>query len=80
MEWKTGLATYAVVWWVVLLAVLPWGNRQIDPADVAKGQAWGAPSRPRLVLKMAVTTMCAGVVWAFVYWVVDVDLFAIRKP
>ncbi|MDP7667898.1 MAG: DUF1467 family protein, partial [Rhodospirillales bacterium] len=34
MGWKTGLAVYAIVWWVVLLAVLPWGNRQIDATDV----------------------------------------------
>jgi len=47
MEWTTGLAVYAIVWWVVLLAVLPWGNRQIDAADVAKGQAWGSPASSR---------------------------------
>lgn len=80
MGWKTGLAIYAIVWWVVLLAVLPWGNRQIDATDVAKGQAWGAPARPRLVLKAAITTIFAGIVWVLVYWVVDADPFAIRKP
>ncbi len=80
MDWKTGLATYAIVWWVVLLAVLPWGNRQIGVAEVAKGQAWGAPARPRLVLKMALTTIFAVVVWGLVYWVVEADSFAIRNP
>ena len=80
MEWKTWLAVYAIVWWVVLLAVLPWGNRQIDAADVAKGQAWGAPARPRLVVKMVVATILAGVVSALVYWVVDANLVAIRNP
>jgi len=32
--WVTGLAVYAVIWWLVVFMVLPWGNRPLDPEDV----------------------------------------------
>ena len=54
MGWTTGIATYVVVWWLVIFMVLPWGNRPLDDTDIAKGHASGAPKRPRLLIKAAV--------------------------
>lgn len=70
MGWLTGIAVYVVVWWLVIFMVLPWGNRAVDDADVARGHASGAPQRPRLVLKAAITTLVAGVVWLIIWAVV----------
>jgi predicted secreted protein len=76
MTWFTGLATYLVIWWVVLFAVLPWGVR--PPDHVEPGHADGAPEKPRLWLKAGVTTIVAGIVWLFVWWLATTDLVSFR--
>ncbi|TVR98313.1 MAG: DUF1467 family protein [Rhodospirillales bacterium] len=70
MGWLTGIAVFIVVWWIVIFAVLPWGVRPVEADDVAKGHMHGAPQRPRLLLKMALTTLVAVVVWAIIYVIV----------
>jgi predicted secreted protein len=78
MGWVTGLAVYFILWWLVLFMVLPWGVRAIDREDVAKGHAASAPVRPRIALKMAVTTVIAGLFWLIVYLIIDRGLIALR--
>jgi predicted secreted protein len=78
MRWPTALLVYAIIWWLVVFMVLPWGNQPIDAADVAKGQAAGAPKKPRILLKFGITTVIAGVIFAIVYWVHDAGLIRIR--
>jgi predicted secreted protein len=73
----TGIAVYVVVWWIVLFAVLPWGVR--PPETLVPGQADSAPENPRLLLKAAVTTVIAGVIWAGIYLVVRSDLISFRE-
>jgi predicted secreted protein len=79
MKWYTALAIYAVIWWLVLFMVLPWGNRAIGPEDVAKGHAAGAPERPRLLFKFALTTVMAAAVFAAFYWALESGLISIRR-
>lgn len=65
MSWGLGIATYFVIWWTVLFAVLPFGvqsQRELD--DVVPGTEPGAPARPRLLLKLTANTMVAALVWA----------------
>ena len=51
MNWFVGIATYVVIWWITIFAVLPWG---VTPAqDGDPGHAAGAPANPRLLLKAA---------------------------
>ena len=76
MTLATGIAVYVVVWWIVLFAVLPWGVR--PPETLVPGQAESAPENPRLLLKAAVTTGIAGVIWAAIYLVVRSDLISFR--
>jgi predicted secreted protein len=78
MKWYTALSVYSVIWWLVLFMVLPWGNRGISAEDVAKGHAAGAPERPRILIKFAVTTLLSGVVFAVFYWVQASGYFAIK--
>lgn len=61
MGWISGIAVYGLIWWTVLFAVLPWGAQ--PPDEPAQGTAASAPERPRLLLKFAVTTLIAGVIW-----------------
>ena len=73
----TGISVYVVVWWVVLFAVLPWGVRA--PNTPEPGMADSAPERPRILLKFAVTTLVAAVVWLGIFALVQSDLISFRE-
>jgi predicted secreted protein len=73
MSWTTGIATYLVIWWVVIFAVLPWGIKVVGGEDVSRGHASSAPVRPRILAKMAVTSVVAAVLWGLVYTAVALD-------
>jgi len=78
MSWYTGLATYAIIWWLVMFMVLPWGVRRIDPDDMQEGDDPGAPEKPRLWLKAVITTVAAGVIFALVYLIVESGVISFR--
>ena len=67
---------FAIIWWVVLFAVLPWGVRV--PDKVETGHSPSAPERPMLWRKAAITTVIAAVLWVGVYFLVQSDLIAVR--
>jgi len=74
----TGLTMYLVIWWLVLFMVLPFGAREtIDAEDVAKGHASSAPKRPRLLLKMAITAVITGFVYAGIYYALTTGLISL---
>ena len=72
----TGIATFFVVWWIVLFAVLPFGIKRHD--DPEPGLEPGAPKRPRLWIKAGVTTLIAALVWLAIFLVIDLELIEIR--
>lgn len=72
----TAVAVYIVIWWLVLFTVLPWGAQAPDNPE--PGHATSAPIRPRLLLKFAITTVLAGVVFAILYWVITLGWFSLR--
>jgi len=76
MGWVTGIAVYVVVWWIVLFTVLPWGAQA--PDEPGRGHATSAPARPRMLLKAAVTSVVAAIVWGIIYWLVVTDLISFR--
>lgn len=78
MNWFIGVASYVVIWWVVIFAVLPFGVRPSGEGEV--GHDAGAPANPRLLLKAAVTTVVAGALWLALYWAVNADLVDFRGP
>lgn len=54
---------YALCWWMVFYMMLPWGNRA--PDRVEPGHAPSSPERPRLKLKVLLTSLLAlPVSWA----------------
>ena len=68
MPLATALATFFLIWWVVLFAVLPWGVRsQHEGGEMAQGTAPGAPTHFRLRQKLLWTTLVATVVFATFY-------------
>ena len=69
MPIATALATFFLIWWVVLFAVLPWGVRSQHEGgeEVVPGTDPGAPIRFRLGRTLISTTIVAAVVFAIFY-------------
>ena len=79
MTWTSGIMVYAVIWWITIFMVLPFGNQAIDADDVRKGHASSAPKRPRLLLKMAINTLLSGAVWLIIYAIMESGLISLRN-
>ncbi len=72
-----GIVLYACIWFVVIFTVLPWGVRA--PEDPEAGHDVGAPDRPRLLLKAAVTTVISAVIWGIAYYVITSGVITLRR-
>jgi predicted secreted protein len=77
MNIATGIATFVVIWWLVLFMVLPFGAQ--PPEHPEPGHATSAPAKPRLLLKFAITTVVAAVIFAGVFWLSQSDLISFRE-
>lgn len=78
MTWLTGIVVYVLVWWVTLFAILPlWVTHSESGAP---GHDPGAPQRPLLGRKLALTTAIAAVIWLGIYLVVSSPWFSLREP
>jgi predicted secreted protein len=65
MSVALALAIYVVIWWTVLFAVLPIGVRtQGEDGVIVPGTPASAPTAPRLVRVMVLTTGIATLVFA----------------
>jgi predicted secreted protein len=77
MNWLTGIVVYILVWWVTLFAVLPLWITPSRPGE--PGHDAGAPQRPRLLLKAALTTAIAAVIWLAIFVLVKEPWFSFRE-
>ncbi len=68
----TGIAVFLVAWWIVLFAVLPWGNAPEE--NPGEGHIASAPAKPRLRLKFLITTGLAAIIWLGIYLAVEMDI------
>jgi predicted secreted protein len=65
MSLSLGIAIYVILWWTVLFAVLPIGVRtQGEDGRVVPGTPESAPSTPRLVRVVVLTTLVSGLLFA----------------
>ena len=70
------VVTYVCVWWLVFFMALPWGAA---PAEhPLPGHATSAPEKPRLLLKVAVTTVIAALLTYGAAFVVDSGWIELR--
>jgi predicted secreted protein len=76
MNWVQTMIVFAVVWWLILFMVLPFGAT--PPDEVEPGMATSAPARPRMGLKLAITTVLAVAVTALAVWLIDSGLIQLR--
>jgi predicted secreted protein len=79
MSLSFGIAIYFVIWWVLLFAILPFGVRTSEEAGESSnpGFAESAPHRPRLLPKIVATTIISGIVFAFIYAILEHKIFGL---
>jgi predicted secreted protein len=78
MTWFTGVMVYVVIWWMVLLTVLPWGVKVPENPD--PGHATSAPQNPMMWRKALITTLIAAVLWGIAYWLIESEWLTLRPP
>lgn len=79
MSLSLAIATYFIIWWTTLFAVLPFGLRtQGEGGDVVPGTPESAPIKPRMLRLFAINTVVSMVVFAMVYVLVRYDIIPIR--
>jgi predicted secreted protein len=78
MDLFGGIVVFVVDWWLLLCMVLPFGAA--PPDEVEPGMATSAPERPRLLVKMLVTTVIALALTFAIRWVIDSGLISLREP
>ncbi len=85
MSLSLGIAIYVVLWWTVLFAVLPIGVRtQGEDGSVVPGTPESAPTAPRLLRVVLLTTLISALLfagfWAAVrYGLLDLEALLGRK-
>ena len=86
MSLTFAIAIYLIIWWTVLFAVLPIGVRtQGEDGDVVPGTPESAPTAPRLLRVVLLTTLISPLLfagaWALVhYGFVDLRELLGRNP
>ena len=72
-----GLAIYGIIWFLTLFMVLPWGVvSQQEHGEVQPGSSESAPARPRIWLKLMITTGLSIVFFLLVYWMLTTGALA----
>ena len=64
------LATYFMIWWIILFAILPFGMRrtQEEAGEVVPGSEPSAPERPRFRRVIIATTITATLIFLGFLW------------
>jgi predicted secreted protein len=76
MDWLATALVFAIVWWLVLFMVLPFGTA--PPEEVEPGMASSAPAKPRIGIKLAITTALAALATGLIVWLIDSGLIQVR--
>jgi predicted secreted protein len=75
MSVSFAIAIYLIIWWTVLFAVLPIGVRtQGEDGTVVPGTPASAPTAPRLVRVVLLTTVISALVFASLWAIVQYGL------
>ncbi len=70
MHWLSGIVVFVMLWWTLLLCVLPWGVRR----DTTIGS--GAPENPKLLQKALITTGISGILWIVIYLLISSEVIS----
>ena len=78
MNTFTTVVTFLVTWWLILFMVLPFGAA--PPDQVRQGHASSAPAKPRMLIKLLITTLLAIGVTLAIKWFLQSGLIELRPP
>ncbi|MEM8949220.1 MAG: DUF1467 family protein [Pseudomonadota bacterium] len=78
MNLFTTAITFLVIWWLILFMVLPFGAA--PPEEVREGHASSAPAKPRMLVKLLITTVLAIAATVAVRWFLESGLIELRPP
>ena len=67
---------FVITWWLVLFVTLPFGIRRLDHPE--PGMERGAPEKPRLWIKAAITTLAAAAITVAVYVALEAGWLPLR--
>tara|TARA_A100001037_G_scaffold301303_1_gene330506 strand:- start:16048 stop:16293 length:246 start_codon:yes stop_codon:yes gene_type:complete len=76
MSWTSLVATYAIVWWLVLFTTLPFGVKASESPEA--GMEPGAPEKPRMWIKAGITTVVAAVITAGIWALIEYQIIDFR--
>ena len=77
MNIVSAIVIYMVLWWLVFFMVLPWGVSRTANPEI--GHDPGAPEKPMLWRKVAITTLIATILFGITFAVVESDLLPLRE-
>lgn len=75
-----GLILYAMIYWLAIFIVLPFGIK--TPETVEEGHATGAPSHPNMKRKFIITAIVTAVIWLGIFLAIKfdvIDFYAIAQ-
>jgi predicted secreted protein len=80
MSLSFAIAIYLIIWWTVLFAILPIGVRtQGEDGVVVPGTPESAPTAPRLLRVVVITTIVSTIVFALPWALVHYGLIDLRE-
>lgn len=69
----SAVVVYIMVFWTVLFAVLPWGNRA--HGEQGQGLAGSAPQNPRIKQKFLITAGISTLLWLIICALIYYNVF-----
>ena len=80
MTWFSTALVFIVVWWLIFFISLPIGARSYHEAgaQVKKGNVESAPMKPRLLLKVLLSTVFAMMATVLIYFLIDSGALSFR--
>jgi len=68
----TGIVVFLLIFWTLLFAVLPWGNRAAETPE--NGEFGGAPINPRIKKKFLITFLLSAVIWTIISILIHIEV------
>jgi predicted secreted protein len=72
MNLFTAVIVYLLIFWAVLFAVLPWGNKASETPEA--GMAGSAPANPRIKQKFLITFIISSLLWAIIAFLIHMEV------
>ena len=75
------IIVYVMIWWIIFFSLLLVGiqsNKQVFKEKIG-GMDPGAPKNPKIGKKFLITTLITTIIFAVIYYLVEIDLLNLRK-